>query len=219
MPNRVLRDWTTSEPIENLSFEAEVFFTRLIMKADDHGNYHANVKLLRSALFPLRDSVTNGDIAKWLSECVRVGIVVFYKAEGKDYINIPNFGQRLRQMRSTFPQPADNPLTSGGQLTDNGRPETETETETKRNETETKEKTRAWFESCIDEIYRGNLAMTHKGKNVDQAIAEAWTHLSADPQRLRIIDSGGAKKLVNTWLGNMKAAKEPKKPSFNLKDI
>jgi len=215
MPNRVIRDWTTSEAIESISFEAEVFFTRLIMKADDHGNYHANVKLLRAALFPLRDSVSNGDIAKWLSECVKVGIVVFYKSvDGKDYINIPNFGQRLRQMRSSFPQPADNPLTSGCQPAVNGRPET------KRNEveTETKEKakTREWFEGCIDELYKETLEMTHKGKDVKQAIAESWVFLSSDPIRLRNADSSDVKKLVNTWLGNMKNGEKQRKKAFEL---
>lgn len=134
MPNRVIRDWTTSEPINELSFEAEVFFTRLIMKADDHGNYTANPKLLKAALFPLRDEITTSKVESMLNECCDVKAVTRYEIEGKQYINIPNFGQRLRQMRSSYPQPADNPLTCGGQPADNVRPET------KRNEVEVKVK-------------------------------------------------------------------------------
>lgn len=42
--------------------------------------------------------------------------------------------------------------------------------------------------------------MTHKGKNVDQAMAEAWAYLSADPVRLKNSDPSDVKKLVNTWL-------------------
>lgn len=207
MPNRVLRDWTTSEAVNQLSFEAEVFFTRLIMKADDHGNYTANPKLLNAALFPLKD-LTAKEVEGFLAQCVACGVLSIYQVDGKQYVNIPNFGQRLRQMRSSYPQPADNPPSSGGQVSDNGR----LETKRSRNEVETEsEKTRAWFDSCLDDIFRETLAVTHKGKNVNQAISEAWVFLSADKSRLRAADSSDVKKLVNTWLGNMKGEKQEQK--------
>lgn len=130
MPNRILRDWTTSETIDKLSQGAEVFFTRLIMKADDFGNYTANTKLLKAALFPLKD-YSEDQINDWLGECINLGIVLAYTVETKEFINIPNFGQRLRAMKHAFPRPAANSLTSGGQLADKWRPET------KGNEVET----------------------------------------------------------------------------------
>jgi len=129
MPNRVLRDWTTSEAIDKLSLGAEVFFTRLIMKADDFGNYTANEKLLKAALFPLREAPS---IGAWLIECVKVGIIKKYSIEGKDYLNIPNFGQRLRAMKSQYP---DISQSDDGHLSVNGRPETKGN-EGKRNEDE-----------------------------------------------------------------------------------
>jgi hypothetical protein len=132
MPNRVLRDWTTSETIDKLSQGAEVFFTRLIMKADDFGNYTANTKLLKAALFPLKN-YSEFEINDWLSECINAGIILKYTAESKDFINIPNFGQRLRAMKSHFPAISQ---TNDGHVSVSGR------LETKRNEgeTETKEK-------------------------------------------------------------------------------
>jgi len=102
MPNRILRDWTTSETIDKLSQGAEVFFTRLIMKADDFGNYTANLKLLKAALFPLK-SYNESEIKTWLDECWGVGILKKYTSDKKDYIHIPDFGQRLRAMRSQYP--------------------------------------------------------------------------------------------------------------------
>lgn len=127
MPNRVLRDWTTSEAIDTLSVHAEVFFTRLIMKADDYGNYTANPKLLKAALFPLRD-VSAHEIDNWITECITCGIIKKYSVEGKDYLNIPNFGQRLRAMKSHYP---DLSQSSGSHTTVNSR------LETKRKEVET----------------------------------------------------------------------------------
>lgn len=201
MPKRMLRDWTTSEPINELSFEAEVFFVRLIMKADDHGNYTANEKLLKAALFPLRDGV---DIAGMLTECVVAGIVRRYESGGKSYINIPNFGQRLRQMKSEWPQPADSLLTDCGEVP------LELEEKRSRIEEEEKGKTRAWFDSCIDPIFRETLELNHKGKDIPQAMNEAWVYLQADPLRLHNSTSSDVKKLVNTWLTKSNGAPKQK---------
>lgn len=133
MANRILRDWTASEKMDLLTSGGEVFFTRLIMKADDHGCFHANPKLLKAALFPLRE-LQDSVIDEWLYECELHGIILIYEVTGKKYLKIIGFGQRLRTMVSKFPQPADTPLTiDRAPLTDGGnsRPETEVETEVK----------------------------------------------------------------------------------------
>jgi len=129
MPNRILRDWTTSEKIDNISYEAEVLFTRLIMKADDHGCFHANLKLLKAAIFPLKD-ISIGMLEIYLKELTQNEIVIIYKSEGREYLQIKDFGQRLRTMKSKFPLPDSNPLTIVSELP----------LETKRNEVETSEK-------------------------------------------------------------------------------
>lgn len=130
MPNRILRDWTDSEAMNSLSFQAESLFTRLIMKADDFGCFHANPKLIKGALFPLRD-IKDSDISKWLDECHKAGLIAFYSESSKTYLFIKNFGQRLRTMKKRFPQPNDSNL-----LTNGGNPPPET----KRNEVETNPK-------------------------------------------------------------------------------
>lgn len=103
---RMLRDWTTSDTIDLISTGAEVFFTRLIMKADDYGSFYANPKLLKSALFPLKDYSLK-EIDKWVKECINANLIFHYVVDGKEYIRIINFGQRLRNMRSVFPQPPE----------------------------------------------------------------------------------------------------------------
>jgi hypothetical protein len=139
MGNRVLRDTTDSEVINSLSWEAEVFFYRLIMKADDYGNFHGNIQLVRAALFPLRISdcklkVNDGDVAKWITECEKSGLIAIYGVEKKSYLHILDFGQKLRRMRRIFPEPPIDAVF--GQLAPTlancgkSAPETETETET-----------------------------------------------------------------------------------------
>lgn len=147
MPNRILRDWTASDRIDQLSQGAEVFFTRVIMKADDFGLYYGNPKLLNSALFPLRD-YENKQVSAWLSECIKAGIIRKYTVDGKDYIQIQGFDQRLRLMKSKFPAPPENAEfhepSNDCQLSD------ERPLETKRNEDETETETNpAIADVCI----------------------------------------------------------------------
>jgi len=143
MPNRILRDWTASDKIEMLSPAAEVFFTRLIMKADDYGLYYGNPKLLNSALFPLKD-YDNSKVLAWLNECVKAGIIRKYSVDGKDYIQIPGFDQRLRLMKSKFPEPSNttefHAPSNDGQVTDVCPPETKRSRNEVEEETETKPK-------------------------------------------------------------------------------
>lgn len=123
MAKRLLKDWTASTKIDSISLEAEVFFTRLIMKADDYGSYYANPKLLKAGLFPLRE-LSLKKIAGWVAECVEAKLILSYEVGGKDYIRIMDFGQRLRNQRNAFPHPVVNPprvAANGGEL----RPEVE----------------------------------------------------------------------------------------------
>lgn len=113
----MLRDWTDSEKVELLSFQAEVFFVRLIMKVDDFGCYRANEKLLKSKLFPLRDNIRDTDILRWVDECQKAGLIAVYEESGKRYLIIKDFKQRKRQMESKHPMPKND-----GQLSDTCQP-------------------------------------------------------------------------------------------------
>lgn len=111
MANRLLRDWTGSEAVDQLSEGAEVFFTRLIMKADDFGCYYGNPKILSSTLYPLK-KIAHERIIKLRDECAKAGVIQVYSVDGKDYLCIPNFGQRLRAMNRKFPEPPETTLRS-----------------------------------------------------------------------------------------------------------
>lgn len=106
MPVRLLRDWTDSEAVNALSPEAEVCFVRLIQKADDFGRFSAAPKLLRPVLFPLRvDDLTEREVGSWLAEIRRAGLASFYEIDGRPYLEIRKFGQRVRAAASRFPAP------------------------------------------------------------------------------------------------------------------
>jgi hypothetical protein len=131
MANRIIRDWTDSEKIDSLSNMGEIFFIRLCMKADDFGCYHANPKLLKAALFPLKEDVLVKDVKVLFEECLRAELFKIYEHSGKQYLEIINFGQgALRRPKRKFPTP-------DGQVTDNRRQTTaEIETNPKGNESQ-----------------------------------------------------------------------------------
>lgn len=63
----------------------------------------------------------------------------------------------------------------------------------------------SWFKSQIDEIYLSNIKLTHKGKNIEEAISQAYAHLAAEPERLHNMTASDCKRFLNGWLSNMKA--------------
>lgn len=212
MANRVLRDWTTSENIDNLSPEAEVLFTRLIMKADDYGSYHANPKLINAAIFPLKD-YTSKQIDLWLNECIRAKIIFKYTVDGKDYIRIDNFGQRLRNMRNTFPQPDSDPLTTRGK----SRPETET----KRNETESETETKPrdfddTFLKAFDEITCESYKVAFKGIDLGGELQKFRIKCDNDKSKYYGRDVGGLRTAFQYQLQNLR--NNGKRKSGTLQD-
>ena len=121
MPERMLRDWTDSEAVDKISWQAECLFVRLIMKADDFGRYHGNPKLLRSLLFPLKDGLRDADISRWIAECETAGLLRVYtdKVSGKPFIEIRKFGQRLRTKKARFPDENGNLSATCGKVPQN----------------------------------------------------------------------------------------------------
>jgi hypothetical protein len=106
MPNRMLRDWTKSEKIKQVSVHGERFFTRLIMKVDDYGCLYADATLLKADLFPfLLNTIREADLLRWMAECQKAGLIVLYEQDNKKYLQIQDFRQRLDKSRSKYPLP------------------------------------------------------------------------------------------------------------------
>lgn len=81
-------------------------------------------------------------------------------------------------------------------------------------------RTLTWFETQIDEIFREQMQMIHKGKDLGRAISESYAHLLADPARLKNADSSDCKKILNTWLTNQKPVNGKHKTALpSIRDI
>lgn len=127
MPNRIIREGIlTSERIEQLSPQAELFYRRLMSVVDDFGRYDARPQMLRVSCFPLRvDRVREADITRWIAECATAGVIALYavnraggsrwiaasemagpavSGEDKPYLVLQDFRQQVRAKDSKFPQ-------------------------------------------------------------------------------------------------------------------
>lgn len=99
MPTRILRDGIlTSERVNLLDWEAEVFYRRLLSVGDDFGLFDARPAILRPSLYPLKlDQMRETNIQRCLNDCSAAGLVRLYEVKGKQYGVIVNYGQRIRK--------------------------------------------------------------------------------------------------------------------------
>jgi len=111
VPNRIIKESIcTSDTIDKLLPEEEIFFYRLIVNCDDYGRMDARPQILRAKCFPLRlDQVDDSKIINWLHRLVNVGLVQLYKIEEREYIQVVTWNnhQQIRAKKSKFPAPDD----------------------------------------------------------------------------------------------------------------
>lgn len=109
MPERIVRPGIlTSEPVNRLSWPAEVFYRRLMSIVDDFGRYDGRPAILRASLYPLLlERVREADVASWIGECHEAGLVRLYQCPGsKPHVELLKFDQRLRAKKSKWPSSA-----------------------------------------------------------------------------------------------------------------
>jgi hypothetical protein len=123
MSNRVVRDGILmSDAVNQLDWPEEVFFRRLLNLVDDFGRFEASTAVFRAWLYPLKvDVVTEVDIQRWLDACVRVGLIKRYSVNGKNYLEVLKFDQKLRRMIPKWPPPPDTLAKTGNRSGEHNR--------------------------------------------------------------------------------------------------
>lgn len=109
MPTRILRDYTDSYRVAQLSAHAERLYVRIFQKADDFGRFFADAPLLRAQCLPVHTDVRDADIPRWLAECEKAGLLVVYTFRARKYLAVVEFKQRNRLRASKFPAPEGMP--------------------------------------------------------------------------------------------------------------
>ena len=96
----------TSETMAQVSAVAERTFVRLWTHCDDEGRCKDNPKLLKAALFPLHDDVTQADVDAHLWELSDLGLIVRYSVNGEAFLHVPSWHDHQKpQKRQTSKLP------------------------------------------------------------------------------------------------------------------
>ena len=109
MPNRILKETIcTSEQIDGLTPEQEVFFYRLMVVCDDFGLMDARPAILKARCYPLK-SFDIKKIQPLVSSLVNQGLISTYAVDGKPYIRIAKWKehQQIRAQRPKYPRPEE----------------------------------------------------------------------------------------------------------------
>jgi hypothetical protein len=106
MPERILRDLTDSDRYNAVEPAVRDLFIRIINKADDYGLLVADANRLRPLLYPLLiDRIRETDLARWISASETAGLVRFYVVDGRKYLQVNRWKQRMRNKKPKFPEP------------------------------------------------------------------------------------------------------------------
>ncbi len=108
MPNRIIKESVcTSDSIDKLSWFEEVLFYRLIVNCDDYGRFDARPSIIKSRLFPLKETLTIKTVSGAIKKLEIAGLVTLYVFEGRPYLYLPTWDhhQSVRAKRSKFPAP------------------------------------------------------------------------------------------------------------------
>jgi hypothetical protein len=105
MPRRFLKPGLlTSRKWDSVSWLAQSFYVRLIPLVDDYGRYEAAPTLLRSHAFPLREDIRTGQVHDLCRELAGAQLAYFYKADGKEYLSLTEWTEKIRADKSKYPQ-------------------------------------------------------------------------------------------------------------------
>lgn len=126
MPSRVIKgEIVRSESLSRVSLEADLTFRNLLQAVDDYGRLDARPLVLAHELFPTR-RIEPEVVMAWLHELEREGCLIFYEAEGRPYLYLPNWERHRanskRASRSKYPEPQAKPSPDGTSRGDPRKP-------------------------------------------------------------------------------------------------
>ena len=88
--------YSTSEAIAELSLGCELHFIKLWTYCDDHGRGLDNPRLIKAAIWPLRDDVTIKQVAKWQDELEKHDRIIRYTVNGKALFEVCNWTEHQK---------------------------------------------------------------------------------------------------------------------------
>jgi hypothetical protein len=106
MPNRYLREEIITSRWNKCSWMAQSLYIRLLGLVCDFGRYEADPTVLCAQAFPTYPHFRRRTVEKLLCELAENGLILLYTVEGKPYLQILRWRERVRTLKSRYPRPA-----------------------------------------------------------------------------------------------------------------
>lgn len=119
MPNRIIKESIcSSEDIESLKAEEEIFYYRLWVNCDDYGRFDARPLIIKSKLYPLKEHVKSDDINRYLKTLLGKGMIELYRVKGVEYGQVMAWDkhQQIRAKRSKYPSMSESDITCNQEI-------------------------------------------------------------------------------------------------------
>lgn len=113
-------EFFTSQTIDQLSLPEQRTFIGLWTYADDHGRGVDDSRLIKAAIWPLRESHTAKKVESDMKALARLGLIRRYEFDGRRYFQILGWAEHQRVNRPTDsriplpPAPEGSPRNHGG---------------------------------------------------------------------------------------------------------
>ena len=98
-------EFWVSEQIAECSTNARLTFIGLWNFSDDNGVHPAKPKTLKAELFPM-DALPAADVAVWIDELIRVGLVAEFMHEGEAFWHVTGWARHQKIDRPSFKYPS-----------------------------------------------------------------------------------------------------------------
>ena len=98
--------WTSHRFME-CTYPARLLYIGMMNFCDDVGRHRALPKALKSEVFP-GDDVTGDDVAEWLDELVKTGLITLYASSGEAYLEVNRWSDKQvinKPQKARYPDP------------------------------------------------------------------------------------------------------------------
>jgi hypothetical protein len=225
MPDRIIRQGIlTSDDIDKLTPEQEVFYRRLLNVVDDYGLFDGRPSVILAACYPLKlGKMSLEAIASNLRALARNNLIELYSVEGRHFLQVHRT-RWLRRSKPKFPMPsARNCAQSADNCTvvvdvvddvdvdssEPGVPATEQADARFPNFPCVGNGSKFW---AIDKEMSAELSLAYPGVQVDAEARKAHAWIITNPQRRKT--AKGMPRFLNSWLSRAQNNSKGKQPSI-----
>lgn len=116
-------EFCVSEQLAECSPNARLVFVLMWMFCDDQGIHPAKPKTLKAEIFPM-DEFTGDQVAGWVGELVKAGLLKEYKAGSENYWIVTGWErhQKIDKPSAKYPRPFDEPSPNPRRIVDEPSP-------------------------------------------------------------------------------------------------